>query len=186
MFTEERWKAISGFEGVYEVSDHGRVRSLDRELTMIWKGKEVRKFRNGKMMKPMIKASYQVYHLRDEVNSLNKWITGHRLVAIHFLPNPNNLPVIDHKDDNKLNNHHLNLQWCSNSFNTKKARDQGKFMSGNDRVLNPLTIEKVREVERLLGEGVSVIKITKLVDVSQRSIGRIKNKQHKLCSINIK
>lgn len=183
MFTEERWKAISGFEGVYEVSDHGRVRSLDREITMTWKGKEVRKFRNGKMMKPMIKSGYPTYHLRNEAEGLEKWVRGHRLVAIAFIPNPNKLKVIDHDDNNKANNHYTNLIWCSTAYNTKKASECGSFMSGNDRVLNPLTLDKVREAELLLAEGVSIIKTADLVGISQRSAGRIKHKQHKLCSL---
>lgn len=92
---DERWLPVAGFEGYYEVSDHGRVRSVDRVVT----------FKYG----------------------------VHRLVATAFIPNPDNLPEVNHKDENKNNNRVENLEWCdrqyNNTYGTAKMRaaiTQGK------------------------------------------------------------
>lgn len=117
---EEIWKDIKDFEGRYQVSNLGRVRSLD------WprhKGR-VLKLIYGK------RWGYYVVHL-VHADGYIKYITVHRLVAMAFIPNPDNLPEVNHKDENKLNNvvcfnsdgsidtEHTNLEWCTGLYNLR-------------------------------------------------------------------
>lgn len=101
----EIWKTVDGFEGRYEVSSFGNVRSLNyhREgRTRILKpGKD----HNG----------YQVVHLCKDGHT--KHFQVHRLVAEAFIPNPGNLPQVNHKNEDKTDNQVNNLEWCSPAYN---------------------------------------------------------------------
>lgn len=101
----EEWKPIAGYEGLYEVSNLGRVRSLKRNNTL------------GKTLKPLTDRDgyYQITLSKNNVRVTKK---VHRLVAIAFIENPNNYPVINHKDENKQNNCVENLEWCTVKYNT--------------------------------------------------------------------
>jgi len=102
----EIWKDIKGFEGKYQVSNLGNVRSL--------------RFRNQNFSKDLTQKinnkGYKVVNLTD--NSKNKPALVHRLVAMAFVDNPNNYPIVNHKDENPQNNHADNLEWCTYSYNT--------------------------------------------------------------------
>ena len=116
----EIWKDIKGFEGRYQVSNLGRVRSLD------WPGHK------GRVLKQFIgkRWGYYVVNLAHSDGYI-KHTTVHRLVAIAFIPNPDNLPEVNHKDENKLNNtvcfhpdgsvdtNHTNLEWCTGLYNLR-------------------------------------------------------------------
>lgn len=99
----EIWKDISGYNGKYQVSNTGRVRSFA-------KGKN-----NPQILKPYNTRGYCTVGLCDK----NKRTTAlvHRLVAMAFIPNPNNLKEVNHKDEDKQNNHVENLEWCSREYN---------------------------------------------------------------------
>jgi hypothetical protein len=112
---KEIWKDIAGYEGFYQVSNYGRVKSLKR--TVISK-KGQRSEVDEKILKPVWRcrnADYSAVHLCR--NSKMTTASVHRLVAIAFIPNPNNLPFINHKDENPRNNHVSNLEWCDLSYN---------------------------------------------------------------------
>lgn len=95
----EIWKRVKGFSN-YEVSNFGNVKnSIKNKLMTI----SIRK--NG----------YCVVKLSN--NGISKECRVHRLVAIAFIDNPNNLPYINHKDENKTNNHFSNLEWCDSLYN---------------------------------------------------------------------
>lgn len=102
----EQWKPIPQFEGIYEISNLGRVRSLDRY-------DNVNHFHKGRIMKQGTStAGYKQVGLRDG-KRLFTVKPIHRLVALAFLPNPNNLPCVNHIDENKENNTVVNLEWCT-------------------------------------------------------------------------
>lgn len=101
----EVWKDVVGYEGLYEVSDLGNVRSLN------W-GK--RGFAKNLYLKPHQHGYLQVELFK---NGTRKMFMVHRLVAIAFIPNDNDLPLINHKDEDKKNNHVDNLEWCNNRYN---------------------------------------------------------------------
>ena len=97
---KEIWRPIKGYEGWYEVSSYGRVRSLDRVI--IHSDGRKRLFK-GRILKP---KKYQNGYLFCDLckNGQMKNVIIHRLVAQAFLPNPDNLPEVNHKDENKTNN----------------------------------------------------------------------------------
>lgn len=102
---KEIWKDIKGYEGLYQVSNFGRVKSLVNN-----KGQY-----REKILNPIIGNGY--YRVRLFKNKQNKLYSVHRLVAEAFIPNPDNLPQVNHRDENKLNNSVDNLEWCDNKFN---------------------------------------------------------------------
>lgn len=123
---EEIWKEIPGFEGYYEASTEGNIRSMDRTLNCLWgevhpakgKTKAVCKDRYGYLYVGLSKG-HKKYHR-----------TIHRLIALTFIPNPDNKPCVDHIDGDKTNNRVGNLRWC-----TVKENNQ-----------NPITRKRHREV----------------------------------------
>lgn len=100
---KEIWKDIEGYEGLYQISNKGRVKSFYNH--------------NGKIfVKPNIDVwGYERVDLSKNKNE--KHYKVHRLVAKAFIPNPNNYPCINHKDENKTNNCVDNLEWCSHKYN---------------------------------------------------------------------
>lgn len=109
----EEWRDIPGYEGLYQVSNMGRVKSLDRTIT---RSDNKVFFIPGKIRKPQLwGAGYQMIRLVN--NNIAKMFTIHRLVALAFIPNPNNLPYVNHKDENRCNNKLSNLEWCTHSYN---------------------------------------------------------------------
>ena len=112
---EEIWKDIEGYEGLYQVSNMGRVRSLRKNIIL----------RQG------ITRGYKRVIL--STNDIPKHYYIHRLVATAFISNPDNLPQVNHKDENKTNNCVDNLEWCTPKYNTnygtviaKRARSKSK------------------------------------------------------------
>lgn len=101
----EEWRDIKGYEGRYQISSEGRVRSLDRI------GKNGYSYK-GKILKPRpTKRGYIKANLSGKIYAV------HRLVAQAFIPNPNNYPVVNHKDENPSNNCIENLEWCDVKYN---------------------------------------------------------------------
>lgn len=105
----EHWKSITGYEGLYEVSDLGRVKSLKH-------GKE-------RIMKPGKTSSGYLKVILCKDGKL-KHSKIHRLVAKAFIPNPNNLETVNHKDEVKTNNVASNLEWMSREDNVAYSRPQ--------------------------------------------------------------
>lgn len=110
----EEWKSIPGYEGLYEISSYGRVKSLDRYVKVKSKSYRLQK---GKMLSP-IKNKYGYLQVFLCCNGKYKIISVHRLVALTFIPNPDNLPMINHKDEVKTNNSVDNLEWCTEKYNS--------------------------------------------------------------------
>ena len=106
------WKDIKNYEGIYRVSNCGEIMSLYN-----YRGK-------NNILKPRLKRGYYQIGLRK--NGKRKWFAVHRLVAEAFIENPNKYPVVNHIDENKLNNNVDNLEWCSiaynNSYGSRLAR----------------------------------------------------------------
>lgn len=117
----EEWRAVPGYEGLYEVSDQGRVRSIDRYDS-------IGRLRKKRYIKLSLNSSgYFLVGLSKRGNVTIYLV--HRLVAQTFIPNPLGLPQVNHKDENKLNNIVDNLEWCDRKYNNNygtariRARD---------------------------------------------------------------
>jgi hypothetical protein len=107
---EEVWKDINGFEGLYEVSNYGRVRTIKTQL--------IRSpfFHKKKYLKVTLRRKDHKKHYRI-----------HRLVAQAFIPNPDNKAEVNHKDFNKINNHVNNLEWTTQEENTNHYLQSDRY-----------------------------------------------------------
>ena len=115
-----KYKDIKGYEGLYQISEDGVVRSLDRVTTGV-NGREY--YNKGVTLKSSNNKGYLQVRLYKDNGS--RTIPIHRLIATTYVPNPNNLPQVNHKDGNKKNNHYTNIEWCTPSENTQHAFDTG-------------------------------------------------------------
>ena len=127
---KEYWKPVVGYEGLYMVSNCGRVKSFDRWV----KGRNGSvRFIKGRILKPTTNL-YGYLFVKLCKDGKVKPFTVHRLVAEAFLPNPDNLPCVNHKDENKQNNNVSNLEWCSaqynNTYGTRIERVAEKTTNG--------------------------------------------------------
>lgn len=132
---EEIWKDIKGYEGKYQVSNYGRVKSLNYRHT----GKE-------QLLKPALQTNgYLCVSLYKPL----KLYLIHRLVAEAFIPNPDNLPQVNHKDEDKTNNHVNNLEWCSLLYNIRYGTGLKRKITNRCKKVYQYTLdgEFVREFE---------------------------------------
>lgn len=119
----EVWKEIKGFEGWYEVSNLGRVRSVEREITHKCGKIQINP---SKIKIPQLQKSgkgYLITQLFKNSSFKKKYI--HRLVAAAFIPNPEEKPQVNHIDGNTQNNNANNLEWCTQIENNKHAIETG-------------------------------------------------------------
>ena len=140
---EEIWKSVKGFEGYYEVSNLGNVRSVDRivldtvrNCERLLKGKVLVKKDNG--------YGYKCVMFCKEHKIYNKYV--HRLVAEAFIPNQDKLPQVNHKDEDKSNNCVDNLEWCTqlynNEYGTRKKRWYETRIENNTININHIGLGK--------------------------------------------
>ncbi len=113
---EETWKGISGYEGYYQVSNLGRIKSLKREDSN-------NQFGNENILK--IESKRRYLHIALRVNGNCKYESIHRLVALAFIPNQENKPFVNHIDGNKHNNIYSNLEWVTAKENSIHAINNG-------------------------------------------------------------
>lgn len=131
----EMWKDVPGYEGLYQVSNLGRVKSLPRMVHV----------RNGNAMRPeriirggTFSNDYKFVCLRKDGVNQNHSI--HRLVARAFLLNPENLPEVNHIDGNKQNNRVENLEWCDRKRNLQHAIEIG-LIESQCKIRRKVTVE---------------------------------------------
>lgn len=151
----EMWKAVVGFEGFYEVSNEGRVRSLDR--TIIDVDGHKRNYKGGLLTPCDAGKGYRNVMLQAEGKRRTPRLC--RVVAEAWIPNPDNLPQVNHKDENKANDRADNLEWCSAVYNTnygtgirRRAVKISRKVAQLDLNGNVVAIWKsIREAEAALG-----------------------------------
>lgn len=170
----EIWKDIVGYQGVFMISSHGRVKSLKRKRVL-----------NDRILKCGVNCvGYRVVTLSYE--GKKKFKTLHRIIAIAFMDNPNNKPQINHKDGNKLNNYididnpeNSNLEWVTDSENKFHAHATGliKIPSriGEKSHNVKLTNDEVYFIKVLLNVGETRQSIADRFDVSRSTIKMIAN-----------
>lgn len=115
MDVEEIWKEIEGYDGVYEISSFGNVKTNTRKVNKGWGLRTI----YGIPIKPTMRGKYKAVNLWK--NGKSKPSNVHRLVAINFIKNDENKPCVNHIDGNKFNNNVSNLEWCTYSENNKHS-----------------------------------------------------------------
>lgn len=139
----EIWRDIKGYEGLYQISNEGKVKSLPRE----WKcarNESGNRHRNEIIMSPQLRLNY--YRVRLVKDGVGKNKSVHRLVAETFIDNPDKKPVIDHINGNPIDNRVENLRWCTQEENNGfelHRKNVGKALLG--RKHSEETIEKIRK-----------------------------------------
>lgn len=132
----EKWVDIKGFEGLYQVSNKGNVKSMNYNHTKT--EKELKKGTDSD-------GYYLVVLVKNKKKSVKK---VHRLVADAFIPNPSNLPFVNHKDEVKTNNFVENLEWCDNKYNcnygsrTKRIKEKLTNRKDQSKPLYQYTIDE--------------------------------------------
>ena len=141
--TDREWRWIQGYEHMYQVSNDGLVRSVDRYVYCEVSPDNLQ-FLCGKILKQRKNhKGYPVVYLSKYGKQSTRVV--HRLVAKAFIPNPNNLPQVNHKDGNKENNNVCNLEWCTNSENQIHAWKTGlqpdyEHSNGRGRPAKPVAM----------------------------------------------
>lgn len=154
MNNTEVWKPIIGYEGCYEVSNFGNVRSLPRTVNATWKnGKKGFYQVDGKILTPKEctrnKKGYQTYlQVCLSVNGVHKYAMIHRLVAEAFLPKQKGRDVVNHKDGDKHNNNVSNLEWVTHQENARHSLD---VLS--NKVLSPVECVEKKKKFRSMKEA---------------------------------
>lgn len=140
-------KPVVGYEGYYEVDQFGRVFGVDRTVSVNDNGRVYDKDIAGKQMKQtMHDKGYKIVSLTKDGKT--KLCFVHRIVAEAFIPNPDGLPMVNHKDEDKANNFLENLEWCTALYNNTYGNAQKK------RVKKIKGVPLSKEHKRKIGEGV--------------------------------
>lgn len=159
----EEWRDIAGYEGIYQVSNFGRIKSLCG-----WNGHEYikrEKILTGWIQVPNKKYPYKRVRIGLTKDKKVKYFMSHRLVAQAFVPNPNNYDVVNHIDFDSTNNHADNLEWVTFEQNILYSREHDRF----------LKIQKgeYKNIVDMYINGDSSLKIAKRYGVNHSTILRI-------------
>lgn len=152
------WRWVVGYEGLYAVSRQGEVRSMARRA-----GPRV--IKGGPLIQHPIR-SYQTVTLTKDGKSNRR--TVHRLVARAFVPNPNNLPQINHKDENKSNNNVDNLEWCDAAYNLAYGSRQERINEKNGKHIMVLS-----RSGDIVGEFRSMEDASRSIGLYRGAVGKI-------------
>jgi len=156
----EVWKSIDGYEGIYEISSFGNVRSYARETVCL--------------IKPRINQGYFILGLWNKGKCKTSKI--HRLVALHFIENPDNKPQVNHIDGNKLNNHLDNLEWVTPQENSAHASKLKLVAYGTRNAAAKITDEDVVSIRKMYDSGeFTQNQLSNKFNLSQGIIGKIIN-----------
>jgi len=167
---KEIWKDIKGYEGYYQVSTLGRVKSLDRIVL----AKDKRKINyKGKILKLLTARKYISVSLNKSGEFKSPSV--HRIVAETFIDNPLLKQEVNHMDGNKYNNHVDNLEWCTRKENDDHARKTGLTNTkGENCSLSKLKEKDVIEIRRLYATGDYYQKdIAEMFGITQGGVGHI-------------
>ena len=133
MSKDEIWRDVVGYDGRYQVSNKGNVRSIARKDSI---GRKC----GGLILKPRsFRNGYLHVNLFKDGKVKTKSI--HRLVAEAFIPNPNNFPEVNHLDENKINNELSNLEWCDASYNSNYGTRIGRIVQKNSKKVKAVNIK---------------------------------------------
>ena len=161
---DEIWKPVIGYEGLYEVSNLGRVKSVKRQGNNI---ERIIKTWSGKYLTVVLSK-----------NGKSKTHKLHRLIAIAFIPNSNGYKIVNHKNANKHDNRVDNLEWCNYSMNNKHAYMMGLIdQSGENNGNSKITAREakfIRYIKAICPE-ISNGDISRFYGISRSEVGNVVN-----------
>lgn len=144
----------------YFVDEHGNLFNKH--------GRQIKFYENQK--------GYMITQIR--VDGKNKTIAQHRLVAMAFIPNPDNKPEVDHKDGNRKHNHRSNLRWATREENVQHSYRYGKkTMVGSKNSRASLTDSEVHAICRMFSEGLTSPELSRFIGKSYNTVRRIRQRQ---------
>lgn len=171
----EIWVNIKKYEGIYQLSNYGNIRTLE--------GFFIKKRRGGKLEMAVYKEEKSRTLRKDKngylrislwENETVEWCICHRLVAMYFVPNPNNYPVVMHLDNNPSNSFFKNLRWGTQKMNIQQSIADGRWRFGGKNNKTVLSEIQIPEIRRLLNEGIPRRQIAKQYNVSKGAIENIR------------
>lgn len=167
---DEKWLPLHNYEGLYEVSTLGRVRLLGKDF--------INETGFHVVVKPkfltlvIADTGYYRVFLRD-YSGKRKTVKVHRLVAEHFIPNPENKPEVNHLNAVKTDNSVENLEWCTHQENITHAKKLNLMRNGERISWSKLTETDIHEIKRLRQCGMKMKSIANSFNVSVSSIEKI-------------
>jgi hypothetical protein len=156
---KEKWLPIIGFEGLYEISSKGNVKSLY--------------FNKERIMKPC-KDGWGYLTAYIAKDNIKKRVKIHRFVALYFVPNQDKKPFVNHIDNNKLNNNAENLEWCTQKENIQHAIRQNRMVHGEQQHCCKLTSKDVLEIRE---SKLTHLELSKKYKVHSATISAIKTRK---------
>lgn len=162
----EIWKDIEGYEGIYQVSNMGRVRSLPRKVWNYTKP--------GRILKPGSKENGYLQVCLSNGSKCEKHAYVHRLVSAAFIPNPYNLPEVNHKNYDKTDNRVENLEWCTSRYNKAHFRKSPYAKNADKKKARTLVNKSIQyiltykdEVCRIYDLGYSIKEVASMVGIGR-------------------
>lgn len=177
----EIWKDVPGYEGLYQASDFGRIKSLERTIYKVMNGGGIHGYkRRERILNQYNNNDYLIVRLSKDGLMTNCY--AHILVADSFIPNPMNLPEINHEDGNKQNNNLYNLKRVTASENQLHAYRMGLQVAkfGEDHHRSKLSNEDVNEIRKLVDAGFFQIYVAKRFNVSASLVNTIVKRKHRV------
>lgn len=164
---EEIWKDIAGYEGRYEVSNFGRIKSYVKKKVF------------GKILSPYLCGEYYAIRLFFAKNRIGKVFFIHKLMAQAFIPNPDNKPEVNHENGIKTDNWLWNFKWVTKSENIQHAYDTGLLThvgpKGEKSPTAKLKSLQIEEIRKSILEGKSHREIAREFNTSSTNVSFIRN-----------
>lgn len=181
----EQWRAVAGAEGLYEVSNLGRVRSLNRTYEFYRKGAGmVKRTDKGQLLNQTVNTLYPKVQIRYHHQKRTSIRQVHRIVAETFIDNPKGLPFVNHIDGDKYNANVNNLEWVTHQENVDHAKRTGLNPQGEDRsnaLLNEELVRWIRKNAIVNGGSMTYVEMAEVIGVSRHlcsDVARYKRWKH--------
>ncbi len=164
----EIWKPVVGYEGIYEVSNVGRIKSLQR---IVHHDKCKTKYCSERIMRFDVNYGYNIVSIR--INKKYKRVRVHRMVAEAFIPNPEEKPCVNHINGIKTDNRVENLEWCTDKENMEHAAANQLTSKGQSHYKAKLTDEQVVSIFKRVKGGEQGAEVAREFKVSPTAINLI-------------
>lgn len=171
----EIWKGVIGYEGEYQVSNIGRVRSIGKRIEVTdCIGRMYSKNIKGKILSPNDNGRG---YLSVQLGRKGGRRYIHRLVAEIFIDNHKDLSEVNHLNNNRGDNHYSNLEWCTRAYNTKYKETMGTQLKGEEIYKSILKESDVTKIKMMLSQGIAQRIIAEQFNVNQVTISNVNTKK---------